>query len=219
MEQSANNINYRNRDLSATTSIIISKILALVVGLSCVAVAFLAQYLGGLLQAALTIFGVVGGPMLGLYTLGMFLPSCNQRGAITGFVLSLMFSLWIGFGQPKPPIPRLDVSTDGCGFNSTIMYRGSGGNSSIYTNLYYEPQIEENKSYFYLYRISYMWYCPLGFLIAIITGWIVSWITKWIFRENPIEVDTVLLSPIVASWIQKRREADKSRNTIEFNKG
>ncbi|XP_071558736.1 putative sodium-dependent multivitamin transporter isoform X2 [Temnothorax nylanderi] len=208
----------RNRELSATASIIISKILAIIVGLSCVAVAFLAQYLGGLLQAALTIFGVVGGPMLGLYTLGMFLPSCNQRGAIAGFVLSLMFSLWIGFGQPKPPIPRLGVSTDGCKFNSTIMYHKNDGKSLIYTNLHYEHQMEEDKSYFYLYRISYMWYCPLGFLIAIITGWLVSWITRWIFRESLTEIDSVLLSPIVANRIQKRKEMDKYRNTINFNK-
>ncbi|XP_071637386.1 putative sodium-dependent multivitamin transporter isoform X2 [Temnothorax longispinosus] len=206
----------RNRELSATASIIISKILAIIVGLSCVAVAFLAQYLGGLLQAALTIFGVVGGPMLGLYTLGMFLPSCNQRGAIAGFVLSLMFSLWIGFGQPKPPIPRLGVSTDGC--NSTIMYHKNDGKSLIYPNLHYEHQMEEDKSYFYLYRISYMWYCPLGFLIAIITGWLVSWITRWIFRESLTEIDSVLLSPIVANRIQKRKEMDKYRNTINLNK-
>lgn len=78
--------------------------------------------------------------MLGLYTLGMFLPSCNQKGAIVGFVSSLMFSLWMGFGQPKPPIPRLSVSTDDCGFNDTIiMYRGSDiGESSIYTSSRYE---------------------------------------------------------------------------------
>jgi len=63
-----------------------------------------------------------------------------------------------------------------------------------------------------------MWYCPLGFIFAIITGWIVSWVTRWIFRESLIEIDTVLLSPIVASWIKKRREADKYRNTIKFNK-
>lgn len=50
LKQSANNVDYRNKELSATTSIIISKIVALIVGLACVAVAFLAQYLGGLLQ-------------------------------------------------------------------------------------------------------------------------------------------------------------------------
>jgi len=84
---------------------------------------------------------VIGGPMLGLYTLGMFLPSCNQKGAITGFILSLIFSLWIGFGQPRPPILQLRVSTDGCETNKTaIAYHWSNNESLIYTNSQYEYQ-------------------------------------------------------------------------------
>lgn len=47
------------------------KLLALFYGLLCVALAFAAEFLGpGVLQASLTIFGVVGGPLLGLFTLG-----------------------------------------------------------------------------------------------------------------------------------------------------
>ncbi|RLU26334.1 hypothetical protein DMN91_000128 [Ooceraea biroi] len=206
----------RKKELSATTSIIISKLLAVAVGGACLAVAFLAQYLGGLLQAALTIFGVIGGPMLGLYTLGMFLPSCNQRGALTGFILSLMFSLWIGFGQPKPPISELHVSTDGCETNkTTIMWYYGSDKELAYTN----SQTEADKSYFYLYRISYMWYCPLGFIFAIVAGCLASWITRWIFKEDQTEVDPLLLSPIMANQVQKRRKKiDEFRNTIKFNK-
>ena len=75
------------------------------------------QFLGGLLQAALTIFGVIGGPVFGMFTLGMFTRLGNQRGAIVGLLTSLVFSLWIGFGQPKPPIPnKVNVNGSDCGY-------------------------------------------------------------------------------------------------------
>ncbi|KOC69715.1 Putative sodium-dependent multivitamin transporter [Habropoda laboriosa] len=105
----------RNKEITATGSVVLSKILAFVVGLACIALAFMARYLGGLLQAALTIFGVVGGPVLGAYTLGMFTRLGNQRGMIIGLLTSLVFSLWTGFGQPKPPIPnKVNVKAMNC---------------------------------------------------------------------------------------------------------
>lgn len=74
------------------------KIIAGFYGLLCIGVAFLAQNLGGVLQASLTIFGVVGGPLLGLFTLGMFTQTANQIGAITGLFFGIVLSMWAGFG-------------------------------------------------------------------------------------------------------------------------
>ena len=48
------------------------KLLALIFGLVCIFLTFIVEYLGpGILQASLTIFGVVGGPLLGIFSLGM----------------------------------------------------------------------------------------------------------------------------------------------------
>lgn len=110
--------------ISAKNSVLISKALAILVGLACVALAFVGGYLGGVLQAALTIFGVIGGPLLGLFTLGMMTESGNQKGAIIGLISSLVFFLWIGFGQPRPVPATLPVRVDGC--NLTVHF--SGGN-------------------------------------------------------------------------------------------
>lgn len=57
----------------------LTKLAACAYGLVFLALAFLAEYLGGILQAALTIFGAVGGPLFGVFTLGMFTTYANQR--------------------------------------------------------------------------------------------------------------------------------------------
>lgn len=54
------------------------KIIVLVYGTICIILSFLAKYLGSLLQSALTIFGVIGGPVMGVFTLGIFLPHIDQ---------------------------------------------------------------------------------------------------------------------------------------------
>lgn len=93
----------------------ISKILACVYGLICIMMSFLIPLVGtGILQASLTIFGAVGGPLLALFTLGMLCRCANQKGAMAGLSLGLVITLWIGFGQPKPTPPFKPVSVEGC---------------------------------------------------------------------------------------------------------
>ena len=61
-------------DVKATK---VSKILAIVFGVICFSLVFVAANLGRVLEAALSIFGVIGGPLLGVFTLGMFFPWAN----------------------------------------------------------------------------------------------------------------------------------------------
>uniref|UniRef100_A0A1A9ZH93 Sodium-dependent multivitamin transporter n=1 Tax=Glossina pallidipes TaxID=7398 RepID=A0A1A9ZH93_GLOPL len=89
------------RPMIETNTTLSSKSMAFIYGIVCVALAFGAGSLGGVLQASLTIFGVVGGPLLAIFTLGMFTVKANQRGVLLSLIIGLFFSFKIGFGGPK----------------------------------------------------------------------------------------------------------------------
>ncbi|ETN60334.1 sodium/solute symporter [Anopheles darlingi] len=195
-----------------------SKVMAFIYGLICIAVAFLAQNMGGVLQASLTIFGVVGGPLFALFSMGMFTTRANQRGVITGLLVGLSFSLWIGFGQPRPPLKTLDFSTEDCsdfgGFNETarvllpiaMAQRAAAAND--------EPS--DDSGYFYLYRLSYMWFSVLGYIVTFIVGYGTSLVLRWrgaqgteriYLDENRIAYNTELFSPPIARRMKQRLAA------------
>ncbi|XP_046609714.1 putative sodium-dependent multivitamin transporter isoform X1 [Neodiprion virginianus] len=195
---------WRNIEFPVNKFAYIGKALAFLVGLLCIAIAFLAQYLGGVLQAALTIFGVVGGPVLGLFTLGMFTESATQRGAVTGLLISLVFGLWVGFGQPKPSAPTLAVSIAGCNTTSDITRLSS----------FTRAESTGDSSYFYLYRISYMWYCPMGCLVSMICGYIASHVLRLFFKEESTELNPDLLVPGLSSRLRRKQaNARDNKNT------
>ena len=58
--------------------VIITKVLCVVYGVLAYLIVFLVKFLPGVLEAALGIFGIVGGPVLGAFTLGMFVPWVNS---------------------------------------------------------------------------------------------------------------------------------------------
>lgn len=163
----------KKKPLPETQSAVPTKVMAFLFGLLCIGIAFLAQSLGGVLQASLTIFGVVGGPLFGLFTLGMFCTSANQRGAISGLITGLVFSIWIGFGQPKPPVKMLSFSTEGCTNNATRFFDVLPSNTTP-APFSVKAEIMADEDYFYLYRLSYMWYCVLGFIVTLLVGFVVS---------------------------------------------
>ncbi|XP_055532452.1 sodium-coupled monocarboxylate transporter 1 isoform X2 [Wyeomyia smithii] len=77
---------------------------------------FVVERLGGILQATLTLNGLIGGVTLGLFSLGLFFRNANSKGALYGGLLSLAFVIYIGVmaqitGEPVTPLP---TSIDTC---------------------------------------------------------------------------------------------------------
>ncbi|KAG5683323.1 hypothetical protein PVAND_012609 [Polypedilum vanderplanki] len=185
---------------SDSDSALTSKILSAFYGLVCIGVAFLVQNLGGVLQASLIIFGVVGGPLLAIFTLGMCTKIANQWGVITGHIIGMGIAMWSQFGRPRPPPPLLDFSIEDCSkFESLKTIPVNNG--------------EDEETYFYLYRISYMYGVIIGFLITFIIGYLVSFILyklklqtmeKIYVQNSTEEINSELFIPPLAKYFKKK---------------
>ncbi|XP_029455580.1 sodium-coupled monocarboxylate transporter 1-like [Rhinatrema bivittatum] len=158
----------------------ISKGMSLLYGVVCIAMAALASLMGALLQAALSIFGMVGGPLLGLFSLGILFPFANSIGAIVGLLAGFIISLWVGIGaQLYPPLPErslpLNLSTAGCIINDTSNWTSSTPNP-VTTSMQNENNgrtaLADN-----WYSLSYLYFSTIGTLFAVAIGVIVSLLT------------------------------------------
>nr|XP_046234541.1 sodium-coupled monocarboxylate transporter 1-like [Scatophagus argus] len=101
-----------------------SKGLSFFYGVLCISMAGLASVMGGMMQAGVIIGGTIGGPLLGLFTLGILCPFANTKGGLTGLAAGLAASLCVSLGSliypPPPAMTRpLPLSTDGCNFTVT----------------------------------------------------------------------------------------------------
>lgn len=179
-------------ELTARLTLLTTKAISLTLGIIFTASAFLGDCLGGLLEAALTTSGVVAGPILGVFLLGMLTMNANHIGTLFGLVIGLGFASFMAFAQPKAPLPILELSTESC--------------------IDFEPQeyfAESEEKYFWFYNVSFMWYSVIGFLATFICGYFLSWILYWcrlqsnekLYIENK-NFNAMLLSPVFVEILE-----------------
>nr|XP_061809540.1 sodium-coupled monocarboxylate transporter 1-like [Nerophis lumbriciformis] len=176
----------------------VSKVLSFLYGALCIGMAGLASLMGGILQATISIFGVIGGPLLGIFSLGILCPFANSKGALSGLVSGLMMALWVGIGaQIYPPTLNLsrplplttkgcNATTDGINWNTTVLPPHTRVHLSHETNLL------DN-----WYSLSYLYFSPIGTITTIFVGVLISLVTggwkhKVESRLTMIKKDTTL---------------------------
>ena len=108
---------FKNYLLNESKATLLSKVIAASFGFITVGIAYSCQYLSTtVLQLSLSIFGILGGPLLGVISLGIFCKFANSFGAFIGLLFSTAINIWIGFGAVlynQSPTPK-PVSTNGC---------------------------------------------------------------------------------------------------------
>uniref|UniRef100_A0A8C9MZ20 Solute carrier family 5 member 12 n=1 Tax=Serinus canaria TaxID=9135 RepID=A0A8C9MZ20_SERCA len=128
--------------------------------------------------ASLSIHGMCGGPMLGLFTLGIVFPCANWKGALGGLLAGISLAFWTGTGSfiyPAPPtksIP-LQLSTLNCTLaNSTEAL----------------PLLADT-----WYSLSYLYFSAIGCVGCAITGLLISFITG---PSKGEDIPPVLIKPV-----------------------
>ncbi|MFM7751646.1 MAG: sodium:solute symporter family transporter [Opitutaceae bacterium] len=89
---------WKGADLSDSAQLRLARILTFAYGVIVIALAFLVERLGTLLEATNKIISLVGGPLIGLFLLGMITARTTARGALIGWVAGFGATLWIAFG-------------------------------------------------------------------------------------------------------------------------
>jgi len=89
---------WRRPDLSEQNQLRIARVLSLGYGALVIVLAFLVQRLGTLLEATNKVIGLIGGPLIGLFLLGILFRRATSRGALVGWIGGLVITLWVCFG-------------------------------------------------------------------------------------------------------------------------
>lgn len=89
---------WRNPDLSEVNQLRLARWLTLGYGALVVVLAFLVERLGTLLEATNKVVSLIGGPLVGLFLLGMIVSRATARGALVGWIAGLLATTWVCFG-------------------------------------------------------------------------------------------------------------------------
>ncbi|XP_015284631.1 PREDICTED: sodium-coupled monocarboxylate transporter 2 [Gekko japonicus] len=175
-------------NLSERMSTWVSKGLCIVFGIVCTSMAAAASLMGGVVQASLSIHGMCGGPMLGLFTLGIIFPCTNWKGAIAGLLTGITLAFWVGIGAFVYPAPSskalpLYLSTSECAVNNT------GVIATVTPTIPpFRPQLADS-----WYSLSYLYYSAVGCLGCIITGLLISFVTG---PNKGEDINALLIRPV-----------------------
>ncbi|XP_004851631.1 sodium-coupled monocarboxylate transporter 2 isoform X1 [Heterocephalus glaber] len=162
-----------------------SKGLCLLFGILCTSMAVAASLLGGVVQASLSIHGMCGGPMLGLFSLGLVFPFVNWKGALGGLLTGITLSFWVAIGAFVYPAPDsktrpLPLSTEQCVPTNMT--------TSAPAVLASRPELADT-----WYSLSYLYYSAVGCVGCILAGLLISFVTG---LQTGEDINPLLIRPV-----------------------
>ncbi|XP_017145116.1 sodium-coupled monocarboxylate transporter 2 [Drosophila miranda] len=187
----------------------IMKLVIIVMGAYCILGGYMVQNFNSIIQTMWTITGINTGAVVGVFLLGMFVPRCSAKVAVTGIVFSVVAMLWIIINAQinfKAGLIRYDVLPNGldqCEARDfqVILNSINSNTTTPATTMEAPPQVTtafgSNRD-FSLYDISFYWYKVLGAILVF--AWAIPmsyvWPTDKEEKQNP-----KLYSPFVRKML------------------
>lgn len=173
----------------------------LVLGVLSVALVYVVQHMGAVLQLSMSIPAACFGPMLGVYIVGFLLPWIGKRAVLYSAILGCFTMLAIVFkAQAEIALGHMNfeykpLSTDGCDYNFTLSDSLDDFSTKEST---VNSSVDDEK---HIYHISYLYYTLMGSAIVTIASVFLSFIFGF---EDATEVDSRLLAPFMRKYINSK---------------
>ncbi|CAK8694692.1 unnamed protein product [Clavelina lepadiformis] len=198
--------------LNDKKKVVIGKVTALITGCLVAIMAFATQCFGGTVVSILfTIYGCFFGPILAVFTLGIFFPWTNVVGVFTGQLAASLFMIWMGvssviYGKPADKLRQLPTTTQGCPvnamnyttidpyFNATGLEQFALWNDSTTDTMTINDQDQKPALFYSLWSLSFLYYDLMGFFLTMVISLLVSFVTG---ANKPSDADPRYFMPFI----------------------
>lgn len=187
-------------------------------GSICVALVFVVEQLGAVLQLSMSLGAVSNGPLLGIFTMGVMIPWVHGRGALIGGATGIGVMSWICF-KAQAAIRSGELtfltkptSTLGCKYH----FIPTEPLSMLAINQTEIPIIQDIvDDEFHIYHISYIWYTLVGSFVTISVSLIASFALG---ANDPHKMDPKLFAPFLRDWMTGKSKTSNQRTMNEMVK-
>nr|XP_026696729.1 sodium-coupled monocarboxylate transporter 2-like [Ciona intestinalis] len=200
----------RKPNLNQVMQLTISKFTVVSFGGIVFCFAMLIEKIGAtVIQIGFTIAGTLMGPLLGVFTLGLFIPWTTWKGALTGQITATILITWLAIGgllNPSSdgmsqPLPR---STEECPVLTSLGTNTTSTSTTMSTTIIHNTTMDDVPLYNdgsianTLYALSYLYYGPLAVIITMLVGIPFSFITG---ANKAEDMNPELFVPIIDNKI------------------
>ncbi|EDW84257.1 uncharacterized protein Dwil_GK14044 [Drosophila willistoni] len=187
------------------------KLVVAAMGAYCIVGGFIVENFSSILQTMWTVTGINYGAVVGIFLLGMFVPRCNSKGAVSGIIFSVLVMLWIiinGQMNFKSGLVKYEILPNGLDqCEARDLHWNLDGISTTNSTISADPTaipVERTTAFgsnrdFSIYDISFYWYKVLGAILVFLWAIPMSYICP---SDEADKKDPKLFSPFVRKFLK-----------------